>query len=210
MTATEPAELLPTRRSLLSRLKNWDNHDSWREFFNTYWRLIYDVARKAGLDDAEAQDTVQETLISVAKEMPGFRYDPERGSFKGWLLLVTRRRIADQLRKRYRAGEGKKLNPDDTAVAAEIAAQADESVPALDAVWEGEWKTHLLQAALARVKREVKPEHFQMFELHALKGFAASAVAKALGVSTVNVYVTRHRIAGLIRKEVKRLEKQMV
>ena len=67
---------IPTRRSLLSRLKSWDNQDSWREFFDTYWRLVYNFALKAGLDDTGAQDAVQETVISVAKQMPGFKYDP--------------------------------------------------------------------------------------------------------------------------------------
>ena len=57
-------KFIPTRRSLLSRLKDWDNQDSWRDFFNTYWRLIYEFAAKAGLDDADAQDVVQETVIS--------------------------------------------------------------------------------------------------------------------------------------------------
>ncbi|HTI71939.1 MAG TPA: sigma-70 family RNA polymerase sigma factor, partial [Candidatus Limnocylindria bacterium] len=97
---------LPTRQSLLSRLKSWDEQDSWREFFETYWRLIFETARKAGLDEASAQDVVQDTVIAVAKEMPGFGYDRAKGSFKGWLLVITKRRIADALRKRYRSGEG--------------------------------------------------------------------------------------------------------
>src|SRR5262249_19193135 len=96
-------EAIPTRRSLLSRLRSWENQDGWREFFDTYWRLVYNFARKAGLDEATAQDAVQETIISVAEQMPTFRYDPTAGSFKGWLLKIARRRVADQLRARYRA-----------------------------------------------------------------------------------------------------------
>ena len=59
-----------TRRSLVSRLKNWDDHDSWRQFFNKYWRLIYTVAIQSGLNEAEAHDAVQTTIITVAKTMP--------------------------------------------------------------------------------------------------------------------------------------------
>src|SRR5688572_15927585 len=84
---------LPTRRSLLSRLRNMGDDDSWRAFFDAYWRLIYNVARKSGLSDEDAQDVVQETVISVAKKMPEFRYDPAKGSFKSWLLIITHRRI---------------------------------------------------------------------------------------------------------------------
>ena len=74
-------ELLPTRASLLSRLRDWQN-DSWREFFELYWKLIYNTARRYGLSDAEAQDVVQDTMIGVSRKIPSFRYDPEWCSFK--------------------------------------------------------------------------------------------------------------------------------
>lgn len=67
-------ELIPTRRSLLSRLKNWDDQESWRVFFDTYWRLIYSAGLRAGLTEAEAEDMVQETVISVLKSMRDFQY----------------------------------------------------------------------------------------------------------------------------------------
>ena len=60
-------DLNPTRYSLLSRLQNWDDQDSWRDFFDTYWRLIYSVAIKSGLTENEAQEVVQETVIAVAR-----------------------------------------------------------------------------------------------------------------------------------------------
>src|SRR5216117_1881985 len=86
--------LLPTRRSLLSRLRDWQDQAGWREFFDTYWRLIYNVARKSGLADAQAQDVVQNTFIYLSRRMPNFHYDPARGSFKSWLRVVTRSRIS--------------------------------------------------------------------------------------------------------------------
>src|SRR5881296_638277 len=86
--------LLPTRQSLLSRLQDWQDQDGWREFFDTYWRLIYNVARKSGLRDAEAQDVAQNTFLYLARRMPHVRYDPTRGSFKSWLRVVTRSRIS--------------------------------------------------------------------------------------------------------------------
>ena len=80
---SSPDDLLPTRHSLLTRLKNWDDSVGWKLFFDTYWRIIYGTAIKAGLSDAEAQDVVQETIIAVAKKMNEFKYDPAIGSFKG-------------------------------------------------------------------------------------------------------------------------------
>ena len=99
----ESDEFLPTRVSLLRRLKDWGDQESWQEFFDTYHRLIHSVALKAGLSQTEAQDVVQETVLTVAKKIADFRADPAKGSFKGWLMVVTRRRIADQFEKRARA-----------------------------------------------------------------------------------------------------------
>ena len=75
--------LLATRRSLVDRLANWDDRERWQEFFDTYWKLIYSAARKSGLTDSEAQEVVQETVITVAKNIDKLRYDPAIGSFKG-------------------------------------------------------------------------------------------------------------------------------
>ena len=84
--AKDADDFIPTRQSLLTRLKSWDDQESWREFFDTYWNLIYGLALKSGLTEAEAQDAVQETLVAVARKMPGFNYDPAIGSFKSWLF----------------------------------------------------------------------------------------------------------------------------
>ena len=97
---------IPTRYTLLSRLEDRGDQDSWKDFFDTYWRLIYSVAVKSGLTEAEAQDVVQETIISVARDIQKFKRDRTLGSFKGWLRNIIRWRIADQLRKRTRASWG--------------------------------------------------------------------------------------------------------
>lgn len=93
---------LKTRHTLLSRLRNLDDQESWRVFFDRYWHLLYNVACRAGLSDQEAQDVVQETVIGVARNIPEFQYEPARGSFRQWLLRITRRRIVDHLRRTYR------------------------------------------------------------------------------------------------------------
>src|SRR5687768_4890133 len=104
-----PENPIPTRYSLLSRLQNWDDQESWKDFFDTYWRLIYAVALKSGLTDSEAQEVVQETVISVAKSVHKFQRDRNRGSFKGWLRNIARWRIADQLRKRSKDDRDNKI-----------------------------------------------------------------------------------------------------
>lgn len=79
-----------TRKSLIARLDNWEDQRTWDEFYQTYWRLIYSVAIKAGLRSDEAFDCVQETILSIAKQSKRKLYDPEQGSFKTWLMNMTR------------------------------------------------------------------------------------------------------------------------
>ena len=172
--------------------------------------MIYDFAAKAGLDDADAQDVVQETVISVAKQMQGFKYDPACGSFKAWLMQITRRRIADRLRKRYRSGDVGALKIEDPSVAALLNELPDASGSVLEDLWEEEWRRHMADAAMEKVKRRVTPEQFQMFEFSVLQRWPAGKVAEALGVSTVQVYMARHRVGKLVKKEIQRLEHEMI
>ena len=72
----------PTRPSLLARLKDTADQRSWEEFNAVYGRLIRSFALKAGCNEAEADEVVQETMAPVAQHLPEFRYDPKRCSFK--------------------------------------------------------------------------------------------------------------------------------
>jgi RNA polymerase sigma factor (sigma-70 family) len=205
-TSKKPTELLPTRRSLLERLRNWEDQESWQEFFDTYWELIYGVAIKAGLTDAEAQDVVQETVISVAKNMRDFRYNAG-GSFKAWLLGATRWRIVDQLRKRMPVCKSLPRRPEETSRTSTL-----DKIPCptgydLEASWNEEWRTHFRNVALERVKAKVNPKHFQIFDLYAVKQWPVQKVAQSLHVTVAQVYKVKSRIVQLMQKEAARLER---
>jgi RNA polymerase sigma-70 factor (ECF subfamily) len=200
------AGLLATRRSLVDRLANWDDQRRWQEFFDTYWKLIYSAARKSGLTDAEAQEVVQETIITVAKKIGKLRYDPAIGSFKGWLLQITRWRIVDQFRKRQ-PGEARRLRSADDRLTATIERVPDLNVVDLDALWEKEWQENLFAAAIARVKKKVDPKQFQIFDCYVRKEWPAQKVAEQLRVSMGQVYLARHRVTAVLKKEIKALER---
>lgn len=201
------ADNLPTRASLLNRLHNLADTDSWRTFFETYWRLLYNVSRKAGLNDQEAQDVVQETIIAVARRMQEFRYDPAKGSFKQWLLLITRRRIQDHLRRVYRSLPLAGGCPLETERSIENMPSSEPAPDAqIEATWEQEWQSNLLQAALARVRQRVNPKHYQVFDYCALQGVSAPEVARMLGLNVAQVYLARHRVSTAVKRAVKELE----
>ena len=198
----KPDRLDVTRESLVGRLVNLDDRVRWQEFFDTYWRLIYSVARKAGLTDAEAQDVVQETVITVSKNIS--KYERAAGSFKGWLLHITRWRIADQFRKRLPRGAGGRDRT--RAGTATIERIPDPDGVDLDKAWQEEWQQNLLAAAMERVKRKVDARHYQIFDCAVVKQWSASKIAKELGVNIAQVYLVKHRLAGMLKREVKAIE----
>ncbi len=198
---SKPEKFIPTRQSLLSRLKNWEDQESWRAFFDTYWKLIYNSAIRAGLTDAEAQDVVQETVSAVCKKMPEFTYDPARGSFKAWLMKQTGWRIADQFRKRMPI-QASRRSPETSTRTATVARVADPAVPELDLMWEAEWEKTLLEAAMQRLKRKVDPKYFQVFDLCVRKRWPIAKVARDLKMSSARVYLAKHRVGKLLKREV--------
>jgi len=208
MPAHSPG-LIPTRASLLKRLPNLEDQASWNEFFNIYWKLIYGVARKAGLTDVEAQDVVQETMVSVIKHIPTFKYDPAIGTFKAWLLNMTRWRILDQLRKRLPVSN-KKSKDDSTVRTSMLEKVIDPKSEDLNTAWNKDWEQTLFEGARAKVKKRVDPQKFQIFDCYVRKEWPAEKVATIFGVSVEQVYMVKHRVMEMIRDEVKRMEKEGV
>jgi RNA polymerase sigma-70 factor (ECF subfamily) len=212
MFAAMPTDdLIPTRASLLGRLKDLGDDASWNEFYQTYRELIFSVARRAGLNETEADEVVQDTVISVAQKMPGFRYDPAVDSFKGWLLTVTRWRILDQLEKRKRSQNrsrpsGPIATSEDGPRTATIERIPDPGGGDLAVIWDEEWEKNLLRAALGRIKRQVHPRHYEIYHLHVILGKPVREVSRTLEVSAAQVYLAKHRLGALLRKEMKRLQ----
>jgi RNA polymerase sigma factor (sigma-70 family) len=194
-----PESFLATRRSLVQRLSNLGDHRTWQEFFETYWRLIYSVARKAGLNNFEAEEAVQETIISVVRKIPDFRYDPSIGTFRGWLLTIARWRIADQFRKR--------VNQETVALEGASIEGASLEHQRFTETWNQEWETHLLTASLERLKSKSSLAQFQVFECYVVKGWPAQKVAKELQVSIGSVYLAKNRLLPVLKEIMARVEK---
>ncbi|MEM6910392.1 MAG: sigma-70 family RNA polymerase sigma factor [Verrucomicrobiota bacterium] len=197
-----------TRKSLIARLINWGDQKTWDEFYRTYWKLIYSVAIKSGLRNEEAFDVVQETILSVAKQSKEQKFDPEAGSFKSWLMNMTRWRIGDQFRKRKKDTAMMGLPGDDDRRTDALDRMADPAGDVLDRLWDIEWKSHIAEIALERVKARVSPKQFQVYHCHVVRGWEPKKVSKDLGVSMAQVYLAKHRVGGQVKKELAQLEQQ--
>ena len=201
-------ELVRTRATLLGRMKDLDDQASWQEFFEIYWQLIYRFARKAGLNDAEAQDVVQETMLAVSKQMPRFTYNPAIGTFKAWLLTLTRWRIVDQFRKRGPISPHH-VRLDGSAETATLERIADEKSPDWTAIWETDWQKTVLTAAMTRVKRHLDPLKFQIFDFYVNREWPPDKVAQTFNVAVNQVYLVKNRVTEMLREEVQRLEREV-
>lgn len=188
-----PGTSLLTRPSLLFRVRQWNDSASWEEFHRLYRRLIYGRARRAGLSHADAEDVAQDVFKRVAETIRDFDTNPERGSFRGWLMKLTHWRIADKFKSRHKFQAPTREENDpagsiDTLVDNVPAPGADEDE------WDREWQQHLLAAASERLAREVKPLHFQVFDLYVLQSWPLLRVTKELRVSPAHRVPIRRTI----------------
>jgi RNA polymerase sigma factor (sigma-70 family) len=201
-------ELIPTRASLLARIKNLEDHESWQDFFDTYWKLIYGVCVKRGLSPSEAEDVVQETMCAAMKSMPEFNYNRSVGSFKSWLLNMVRWRIADQFRKRSLIRNlpvGVGVDGSDG-----LDELVDKRTEDLQAVWDQQWEQALLEAAVDKTKRTIDPQKYRVFDLLMNHQWAAAKVAENLSMSVDQVYLVKHRVNQMVKAEVERLKQHMI
>ena len=197
---------LQTRKSLLSRLRDHEDTESWQTFFDLYWRLLYNVAKRAGLDDPDAQDVVQDTVMAIAREIPQFHYDPGRGSFKQWLFRILRRRVSDHFRKLYRQPARAGMSPE----MLERSGDPADAIPLrngenLSDAWDQEWERSVLDAAIAQVRAQVNPKHFQVFDYCVIKEWPVAKVASTLEMNAAQVYLARHRVSQAVKRAARRI-----
>ena len=198
----EDSEHIATRSSLLERLKDLDNKAGWSQFFDAYWKLLYCVALRAGLKPHAAEDVVQDTVVSVAREIGGFEYDRRQGTFKGWLYTVLRRRIADHYRKEKRhlpVSDG--LNG-----AIDAAALPDSNGVDLERIWSEEWATNLVSTALGRVRHRISDRDYQIFHCITIQGWTVLQTCRQLQLNPAQVYVAKHRVGKCLKTEIQKLQ----
>lgn len=194
------ADSPPTRVTLLLRLRDLSDQQAWGEFVELYAPLVYQFARRKGLQDADAADVTQDVLRSAARSLPSFDYDPERGGFRRWLFTVCRHEVCDfhARRSHLPVGSG------DTAVLgrlSELPANSDD-----EADWDREYRQRLFEWAAERVRPTVQPATWSAFWQTAVEGQPPQSVAEQLGLSVGAVYIARSRVLARIREQIERIE----
>jgi RNA polymerase sigma-70 factor (ECF subfamily) len=163
-----------------------------------YAPLVYDMARRRGLQDADAADLTQDVLRSVSVAIGRLDYDLAKGTFRSWLFTVTRNALNtffDAQRRVPRAG--------DRTVQAWL-----ESQPGPDeesAVWDREYRERLLAIAAEKVRSSFEEGTWQAFWQTAVLGKPGKDVAAGLGITVGAVYIAKSRIMARIKERVREL-----
>jgi RNA polymerase sigma factor (sigma-70 family) len=191
-------DLPATRHSLIVKLRDPADSAAWSEFLAIYEPLVYRLGRLKGLQDADALDLCQEVFHAVARAID--RWDPGRGSFRGWLSRIARNLLINFLTRRQHQSRGSGA----TSVRDLLEAQ-----PALDpsanALFEAEHERRLFQWAAEEVRGEFTPATWQAFWQTALEDRSPGEVAAELGLSVGAVYVARSRVLSRLRGRIKQL-----
>jgi RNA polymerase sigma-70 factor (ECF subfamily) len=182
-----------TQPSLLVRLRDARDDRAWAQFVDMYAPLVYGYARRRGLQNADAADLTQMVLRAVASAIQRWDYDPQRGSFRGWLFTIVRSKLATFLgRERYRCrGTG------DTATQLRLEAQPapeDDS-----AIWDREYEQRLFAWASEQVRGQVQRATWEAFWQTAIEGKPGKEVASSLGLSLAAVRLAKSRVLARLR-----------
>jgi len=197
---SEKESMFATRSTLLVRLKDMDDQQAWQEFFDVYWTLLFNFARRAGMNEADAEEVVMDTVETVARKIDEFQYNRQSGRFKSWLLTIVRYKLGDRFRKRKRMGEKGELTSIEEVGESQAAVDAD-----LEKIWDMEWRKRVVDMALNRVKQVVGAKQYQIFYCYVVQEQEVGEVAEFLGVSKSQVYVAKNRVGKIFESELKLL-----
>jgi RNA polymerase sigma factor (sigma-70 family) len=176
-----------TSASLLLRIRDPHDNDAWTTFVNVYSPLVCRYCARKGLQPADAADITQEVLARVAKTIPTFEYDPERGRFRGWFGTLIANQIATH---QTRNGKGPTLKPlmDDT--------------PSLDPQWNHDFTEHVLAVSMDRIRGEFESTTWEAFTATWIRQEPPAIVAAKLGIAIHAVYVNKSRVLTRLQTEI--------
>jgi RNA polymerase sigma-70 factor (ECF subfamily) len=174
-----------THVSLLARLHDGRDTLAWRTFCDRYEELIRGFARRQGVFGSDADDVVQDVMLSLTKAMPGFSYDPAKGKFRSYLKTVVVRAISARSRQ----------NPSLVSLheGSTHPSPASPSDPVSEP-WEVEWRQYHLRQAMKAVRAEFNASDIAAFEAYVNEGRDAAVVAHELGIKVDSVYQAKSRV----------------
>jgi RNA polymerase sigma-70 factor (ECF subfamily) len=177
-----------TRSSLLRRIHDHQDSESWNEFDGVYRPLLTQYARQRGMSAQVAEEIAQDCLIAVAKQISGFE---RRRSFRAWLRAIVDHKVADHLAKQ----RGRKKTVGDAALSA-----LRDYAPQPGDAWEQQWNEAVATMLAKRLQTSFAAHTVQAFTLYVLDGKPVEEISTALGMTANQIYVAKSRVARYLRE----------
>lgn len=192
-----------TRPSLLLRLRNPQDEQAWREFLEIYEPLIERLARRRGLQHADARELVQEVLVAVSGAIDRWDPDESKGSFRGWLATITRNLTINLLKR-----EGRITRGTGDSEFARLMSEQPDPVGENTALFDLEYRRRLFQFAAEHVQEHFEESTWQAFWKTSVEQQPLVDVCEELGLSRGAIYVARSRVMAKLRKHIEKLESE--
>ena len=189
-----------TRSSVIRAVADTENAAAWNRLFDLYAGFVYSIARRKGLNDSDADDIVQMVFADLARNLPSFKYDQEKGRFRPYLAALVKWRVIDRLKAVRRDAD---LKADFMEEAKSAATTEDEDFE------EREWQSAAMEETLRRIKPEVRPEHYAAFVASAVEGQDTDVVTKLYGISRDSLYQIRKRLTVKLREKLAEVRAEM-
>ncbi len=191
-----------TNPSLLLRIRDSTDVQSWATFQFVYRPMILAYCSRRGLQEADAQDVAQEVMSSVCRAIQKFEYQPQKGRFRAWLGTVTANKIKTLKNKQYRL-LSRESQPSSEQLTDTVVADPDSD-------WISIFSEHIFQTACDRVLSRVEALTWDCFRLTWLQQQSAADVAQRLKIPIHNVYVNKSRVLKLLELEVRLLAEDSI
>ena len=199
---------LTTSPSLLLRIRDPQDHDSWEQFLSIYSSIVRDYCFQRRLQPTDVEDVVQEVMARVCKSIRSFEYDPQKGRFRAWLGTIAANQIKTLLSKRAK-NNGR---PTDTLSAAKNLdsnndagnMEAGESAYTdPDSEWVAIFSEKIFRTACCRVRPTVTDLAWECFQATWIRDQDATEVANANGITVNAVYVHKYKVLKKLESEIK-------
>lgn len=188
-------DLPDTRNSLLLKVSDSANAEAWREFAAIYRPAIYRLARRSGLQDADADDLAQRVLLVISRKIADWRPTSPHGAFRAWLKVVARNAIVNSVtRGAPDAGAG------GSSTIARLGQQPARNAAGADV--DDEFRRALFRRAADEIRPEFQEATWSAFWLTAVEGISIEDASQRLGRNAGSVYASRSRIMRRLREKV--------